>query len=203
MGLSLRSWRGRHNRIGLPHRRQLRGELLGGAVGGLVAMPFILSSGGVIFSTTGPEHAATGSLSRLNAASLSGLVSRIHSPGETILRKDELGDSLFRLSRGWVGGQVGGARPAEGLRLSSHGPVTAFGQMPPLAGPPRSATVQAETTTLTHEPTRDAWTRMAAAASGIELPLIPSARRINLRAPHSPGGPPPRPLASCAGTPPA
>ncbi len=99
------------------------------------------------------------------------LVPRAHAPGETILREGEPGASLFLLSRGWVSGHVGGARLPEAVRLFSYGPGTVFGEMALLSGLARSASVQAETPTLTYELTREALARIAAQVPGIELTL--------------------------------
>ena len=66
---------------------------------------------------------------------------------------------------------MSGARLPEAVRLFSYGPGTVFGEMALLSGLARSASVQAETPTLTYELTREALARIAAQVPGIELTL--------------------------------
>ena len=52
----------------------IRDEVTGGAVGALIAIPFLLSSGAVIYAPIGPTHAAEGIFGALVSAVLFGLV---------------------------------------------------------------------------------------------------------------------------------
>lgn len=84
---------------------------------------------------------------------------RAFTPGEALIRKDEEGDSMFILRKGYVEVWVGQSDDEE-VAVAKLQPGEFFGEMSLLTGAPRTATIRALTSVVVEEVSKDSFRQL-------------------------------------------